>query len=136
MNSPHAPGEAVTGDTTAPEPLMTVGVDPDGIVRLRWAAGTTITQEYARRSVEVVAEVGGGRRLPLLVDISGINGLTRAARGVYAGDSSIAALALVGQTPMVRVIANFSLSVTRPAVPSRFFADDEEAVRWLRGYLP
>lgn len=136
MNSPHDPGGASIDSTVALDRLMSVTVDPDGIVHLRWAPGTTITEEAARRSVEVVAQVSGGRRLPLLVDIDGIRGLAREARAVYAEVTSIAALALVGQKPMVRVFANFSLSVTRPTVPSRFVADEDEAVRWLRGYSP
>lgn len=61
-------------DMTAPieivDPLLTVTCGTDSIVRIRWSAGTTITEEVARRSIELFGEATSGRRLPLLIHVA------------------------------------------------------------------
>jgi hypothetical protein len=101
---------------------------------MRWAVGTTITEDLARRSIELVTAVSAGRRRPLLVDMSGVKAMTREARGVYGGNENMTALALVGQSPVVRVIANFALNLNGPGVPTRFCSTAAEAESWLSGY--
>jgi hypothetical protein len=116
------------------DPVITVTRGPDAIVRARWTSGIVIDAAAARRSVELVGEVSDGRTLPLLVDMSDVKSMTRDGRAVYADEASMLALALVGQSPVVRVIANFALSMNKPGVPTRFFTDRDEAETWLRGF--
>lgn len=122
----------MTTDLT--HPSLTTALGEDGIVRIAWAPGTTITQDLAERSIEMVRSVSQGRDRPLLVDMDGVKTLTREARGVYGASGDMTALALVGQSPVIRVIANFALNVNRPAVPTRFCTDFAEAETWLRGF--
>lgn len=110
---------------------LTADACPDGIIRMRWAPGIVITGEVARHSVEVVEALGGAQGAPLLVDMNGIGSLTRDARQVYGKDASVGALALVGQSPVSRVLATFALRLQHPTVPTRFFAAVDEAEQWL-----
>jgi hypothetical protein len=116
------------------DPFLTITLGQDSIVRIRWVAATTITEAAARRSLELFAEASGSRRLPLLVDMSEVKAMTREARGVFADDRAMLALALVGQSPVVQVIANFALGLSRPSVPTKFFTSAQEAETWLLGF--
>jgi hypothetical protein len=113
---------------------MTAALGDDGVVRLVWTPGVQITADLARRSVDLVVTLSGGRHRPLMVDMSGVQALGRDARTVYSANTDMLALALVGQSPVVRVIANFALNVNRPAVPTRFCSTVDEAETWLRGF--
>jgi hypothetical protein len=111
---------------------FTLSVDESGLVRLAWRPGTRIDRELARRSMDDVDELNAGRHRPLLVDMNGA-GLDREARLVFTQEVSASRIALLGGTPVDRVVANFALSVSRMAVPIRFFSAEPDAVSWLFG---
>jgi len=111
---------------------MTVSLDLDGLVRLWWAPGVKITGDLARDAVAAVNLVCAGRRLPMLVDMTGTGDLTRDARVVFAQRSSASAIALLGRSAVDRVIANFALGVSPVPVPTRFFTAEPVALAWLR----
>jgi hypothetical protein len=116
------------------DPVMSVSRGVDGVVRVRWEPGTAITEDAARRSIELVQNVSGGHKRLLLVDMSEVKSMTRESRNVYAGNDSMLALALVGQSPVVRVIANFALNLHPPSVPTKFCTSVAEAETWLDGF--
>lgn len=110
---------------------MSVAVDPQGFVRLRWAPHLTISGALAREAVAAVGQAAGGQRLPLLVDMADTGSLSRDARGVFADESAASRIALLGRSSVDRVIANFVLGIRQPPVPTRFFTAESEAVVWL-----
>ncbi|WP_379624461.1 hypothetical protein [Pseudonocardia sp. GCM10023141] len=110
---------------------MTVHVDPTGIVRLEWARGLRITGELARAAMELVDETNTGRQRPLLVDMTGTAALTREARTTFSRRCSASRIALLGRSPVDRVIANFALGVSAVPVPTRFFTSEALATAWL-----
>ena len=57
--------------------------------------------------------------------------MSRAARTVFAKHCDASAIALLGSSAVDRVLANFFLGVNSAPVPTRFFTNGEEAVRWL-----
>jgi hypothetical protein len=123
--------------TSAPltDPDMTAALGDDGIVRLTWARGIVITGEVAERSVVLVKSVSAGRERPLMVDMNDVKTITREGRNVYEDVGTMTALALVGSSPVVRVLANFALSINHPGVPTRFCTSAAEAETFLRDYL-
>jgi hypothetical protein len=58
--------------------------------------------------------------------------MSRGARRVFALPSSVARVALLGSSPVDRVMANFFLSIHAPAAPTRYFTRPEEAMEWLQ----
>ncbi len=104
----------------------------DGILRILHHVGTSVDGERARQISAVHAELAAGRRLPTLIDISGIRSADRASREIAAGmEDSIERLAVVVSGPVSAVIGNFFLRVTRPRYETRIFASIGAAERWL-----
>jgi hypothetical protein len=110
---------------------FTLHVDA-GVVHLRWTPGGQITGPMAAEAMATVNGLNGEHRRPLLVDMSGTVRLTRDARETFQRDCQVSRMAIVGTSPVDKVIANFSLRVTAPVIPSRFFTSVPAALAWLR----
>ena len=112
----------------------------DGIVRSIHLPGAEQTLADAVENLRAVeALLPQGRRSPILVDSRGLASMTREARAYYAGPELArlaVALAIVGGSPVSRMIGSFFLRLSRPAVPTRLCTDEADALAWLRGYLP
>src|SRR5688572_14208887 len=48
----------------------------DGILRLHWRPGVFVTYEIAVQAARTLEELSGGQALPILVDITGVTGLS------------------------------------------------------------
>ena len=51
---------------------------------------------------------------------------------MFGEPSAASRIALLGRSPVDRVIANFTLGVSRVPCPTRFFTDRDRAVAFLR----
>jgi len=111
----------------------TLQLDGAGIVRLTWAAGILITGELARAALDLVDEASAGRERPLLVDLTGTPGMSREARVAFSRRCSASRIAVLGTSPVHRVITNFLEEVTFVPVPIRYFTSESAAVAWLSG---
>jgi len=112
--------------------VLSVHVDPRGFVRLTWDRNLRITGEMARAAMALVDATNAGRERPLLVDMTGTATLTREARMTFTLRCSASRIALLGRSPVDRVIANFALGVSAVPVPTRFFTSESLAIAWLR----
>lgn len=112
-----------------------------GIVRAEALPGSLQTLQDAQENVRSVAILTGGKRVPLMVDLSGSQGIDSGARGFYGspeGQATYSALALVGSTPVSRMIANTYFAIQRrhsAAMPTKFFASQREAIEWACSLL-
>lgn len=111
--------------------VMAACIDAAGVVRLSWAEGLQITAELARDAMMLVDEINVATERPLLVDMTGTATLTRPARMAFTRKCSASRIALLGRSPVDRVIANFALGVSAVPVPTRFFTSEPAAVAWL-----
>lgn len=123
--------DCVSG-STEPHHVMAVRMDPMGIVRLTWAEGLRITEQLAKDAMALVDEANADREWPLLVDMTGTAALTRDARMAFMRRCSASRIALLGRSPVDRVIANFAMGRNSVPVPTRFFTSEPAAVAWLR----
>ena len=101
-----------------------------GVLRLRWAPDVHITYEIAVRAARALEGFSGGWVLPLLVDLNGVAGLTPEARAGMNSYRGFAAVALIGDGPMAKVVAAFS---QRSLTPTAYFTNEREALEWLWG---
>jgi hypothetical protein len=117
-------------------PKFRMWLRPDGIVQLVWAPKTTVLVEDATAALEAMAQLTGGRRSPLLVDMHDTGSLDRPTRTEFTrrGDLQTAAALIVG-TPLSRVMANFILGVSKPPFPVRLFDNEASAVAWLQSLV-
>ena len=111
--------------------ISSLGFDGNGILRLEWTRGVVIDAPNAQLAMDRVNEMCGGRPTPLLIDMATTESVSRAARAVFAKRCDASAIALLGSSAVDRVLANFFLGVNAAPVPTRFFTNDDEAVRWL-----
>ncbi len=125
-----AMSDSVTGPA-GHDQVIAVRIDTMGIVRLTWASGLQITEQLARDAMSLVDEINVDAERPLLVDMTGTARLTRPARVTFTRKCSAARIALLGRSPVDRVIANFALGVSAVPVPTRFFTSEPSAVAWL-----
>jgi hypothetical protein len=104
-----------------------------GVVVLRWAAEVHITGPLAAEAMAVVDRLNGEIKRPLLVDMRGIGRLAREARAAFERDCQVSRMAVLGSTPVDRVIAHFGLQVSSTTMPSRYFDSAPAAQSWLQG---
>ena len=103
----------------------------EGYLDYRWEHGAIAGMADAEEAVAAVDLIAGTQQLPLLVDMRRLKTLDREARSRFSEADSVTYLALLVDSPLSRVLANFFLAVSRPAVPTRLFTSEASAVAWL-----
>lgn len=103
----------------------------DGLVHLLWSPGINIEVEDARAAMAKVNEICRGVPHPMLVDMATVASVSREARSIWSIPCDAARIALLGRSPVDRVLANFFLGVHIPPCPTRFFTSRDEATDWL-----
>lgn len=132
---------AATSATLVAEPAPPVIVPEDlrlcddGIFRLQLPTGVHINGDMARKVADQLRVLTAGRPVPMLLRLTGVGSVSRGARGVCKDADSVSACALVGESPVDRVIANFLLGGAAPKCPIQFFTSESEANLWLEGYV-
>lgn len=126
----------MNGMASASNELVSVRIDDADMIRLKWTEGITITEPAARQAWHFVNEVSADCRRAMIVDMSETASVTRQARAVFldAGQANI--IALLGRSPVDRVIANFVLGVSNLPCPTRFFTAEAAALEWIAANRP
>jgi hypothetical protein len=120
------------------EPVMvdggkgTVELRSDGVIHLIWEPQVRIEQQDAEAAMAAVNEIAGNRTYPMLVDMATAENVTRAARSVFSIPCAAHRIALLGSSPVDRILANFLLGVHIPPCPTRFFTSRTESMEWLQ----
>jgi hypothetical protein len=123
------------GATVITTRVSKVWLGEDGIYRTVTDSNAQMSLEDSQEQVRAYRELGGGERLPLLVDIREIKGMDRQARKYMSGAEAtavIAAAALFVHDSLSRMIGNFFLGINKSTHPARLFADEAEALAWLQ----
>lgn len=113
------------GDTAA-----TVA-DCTDYVRITLPAGQVVTEPVAAQAAQEFGRLSETGAKPLLLDVTGVEAITRSARSIFAEARSVSAVAVLGASQVDRVIANFLLGGELPACPTRYFSAPAEALQWL-----
>lgn len=112
--------------------------DGDGIIRAKVKPGIEIGLEDAREAVRAIAGLCEGIQRPVLVDMSALRAMDRAARLYFAGPETAqveSAAALIVSSPLARAIGNFFMGLNKPLFPTRLFTSEAEALAWLKTFL-
>ena len=105
-----------------------------GIIEVVLPANGEIAGPEARAAGAMVRALANGRRMPVLLVITGVVGVSVEARHVYSTSIAASAFALVGESPVDRVIAHYLLRSKTESIPARFFTSEAEATDWLGQY--
>ena len=131
-------------ETTPPPNALEVAVgkvwiDGEGIIRTLMHQSDSYGVEQAQEHIAAYAKLANGKKVPILADIRRLTtGADREARQFYASEAGAKhtkAVALLVQSDVTRLLANFFFRFHKPAYPSRMFTNEVEAVEWLRGFL-
>jgi hypothetical protein len=95
-----------------------------------------MTYEDAVAAIDAMTKLTGAKPCPLLVDAHDAGPQDRAARSEFArrGDL-VLAVALLGATPLSRIVGNFFIAVSKPMAPTKLFDDESSALAWLREFM-
>ncbi len=107
-------------------------INDEGLLLLVWPGGVKITGPSARRAFDAVNRICGTNRRPMLVDMATTKSVARDARAVFGEPCAASRIALLGRSPVDRVIANFTLGVSTVPCPTKFFTSRDQAMAFLR----
>ena len=96
--------------------------------------GEVITGSMAAGFADTIDRLTASSSLPLLITLIGVESISRSARDVFSSTRSLAAVAVVGVSPVDRVIANFLLGGEVQPCPTRYFSQESDALNWLKRY--
>ena len=111
----------------------TVELGADGVIRLVWKHKVTIEESDAQAAMKAVNDVARGSKYPMVVDMANTEYVSRQARGVFSIPCAASRIALLGSSPVDRILVNFFLGVSIPPCPTRFFTSRTDAMTWLLG---
>ncbi|MCU1511378.1 MAG: hypothetical protein JWO34_1218, partial [Arthrobacter sp.] len=86
-----------------------VRVLDSGIVQVTLPPNEEIAGAEARVAGAAVRALAHGRRVPVMLVLTGVVGVSVEARQIYVSSIAASALALVGESPVDRVIAHYLL---------------------------
>jgi hypothetical protein len=109
----------------------TVELEDGRYIHLVWNRSVRIEAEDALSAMDAVNVVGSGSEYPMLVDMATTESVSRQARAVFSIPCAASRIALLGSSPVDRVLTNFFLSLHVPPCPTRFFTSRDDALAWL-----
>ncbi|WP_457973838.1 DUF7793 family protein [Arthrobacter sp. D1-17] len=121
----------MNADTSGEHGLFDLVLDDGGFLRLTWARGASITAADAEAAMAKVNALSGTSRLPMLVDMATTSDVSRGARAVFGRPCQASRIALLGTSPVDRVLANFFLGIHKVPCPTKFFTSEPDALAWL-----
>lgn len=123
----------VTEMVVAADGKATITLLGPALIRLTWLPGTEVQEADARDVLELSLILVDRAPYVILVDMRQIVSVSAGAREGFSSEEMVLAAAMLGQTPVDRVIA---ASVQQSVHKVRFFTDEHEALAWLNSYLP
>jgi hypothetical protein len=102
----------------------------DGVLHMRWKPGAYIGIDVARAGLGAISALCQGAKLPMLVEIQGVTH-SAAARKLFPDPSNISRMAILGSSPVDRVIAMFRLPLLPAGFPIKYFTSPAKAMAWL-----
>ena len=116
-----------------------IWVSEEGILWMRVLPKAILNLAGVEENTAIVKQLTKNQKMPLLIDISEIGGITRDARIFSAGkevDGVLSAMAVLINSPFTRTIGNLWFGINKPVFQSKMFTSEEEALVWLKGFLP
>ena len=108
----------------------------DGIVRTKVKLGAEVVLEDAKKNSLAVNSFSLNQ-YPLLIDTTAIKSITKEARDYFSmnnRDSKVVAFAILINSPLSKIVANFFMGLNKPRVPVKIFNDEVKAVDWCKSY--
>src|SRR4051812_12120244 len=119
--------------------LAVLRLEPSGIVRKTSNAGAEYTIREAQEDLAAVIKLSPDKRRPLLADERELRAVDQDTRTFWSGKEMlkyIKAVAVVtGNSAITNMIGNFVITIARTSVPTKLFASESDALKWLDWFL-
>jgi hypothetical protein len=112
-------------------PGVVCTVLPELAVKAVLPRGADLDATAAAQLREQLGELAGDRRVAVVLQLTGVASVSRAARAAYAAISSVSAWAIVGESPVDRLLGHFLLGAEFGSARAKYFTSDHEALNWL-----
>lgn len=96
------------------------------------------TLKDAEENNKINTRLAQGIPRPFLIDMTKVRSMSREARAFYAGPEpakALVAVAILTNSNIGNLVANFFILLTKPSLPTKLFTDTSEAIKWLSQYL-
>lgn len=93
--------------------------------------------EETKELIENFKKLTGDKKICLLIDVSNTMETPREVRDYAAEEfpKFIKAIAMLSDSALGKMIANLFFTVKHQPYPTKFFNDEEEAIKWLQQYI-
>ncbi|MFC1862542.1 hypothetical protein ACFL1Z_01130 [Thermodesulfobacteriota bacterium] len=109
--------------------------EEDGITRIKTFPNAKMTIDDAIESNEIVNNFSNLKGSILFIDISEIASIDRESRKFFSELENNLAVALLVGSPLSKIIGNFFIGLNKASLPLKLFTSEDEAIRWLKGFL-
>jgi len=109
----------------------------EGIAWIRYDAGARFELQHVQPMRDAIRAVVPSGKALVLSDTTQLSGVSGEARATGNDPESVAifgALAILGGSPLGRMVGNFFIRTSRPSYPTRIFTDVAAATAWLRTF--
>ena len=106
----------------------------DGIARTKVKKGAEIKLDDAKANSVVVNQLAEGS-YSIIVDTTEITSITKEARDFFSiqnRKSKINGIAIIQNSILGNMVANFFIGINRPTVPVKLFKKEAEAIEWCK----
>lgn len=114
-----------------------ISLTSDGIVRIVIKPTEVETLENAMENVEAVHQINHEVKRPLFVNTLALKHHDPKIVRFYSSENAggaIEALAILVESPLLKFMVNFMMSMNRFPVPRKLFTNENEALEWLMQY--
>ncbi|HEY0030899.1 MAG TPA: hypothetical protein VGC65_09095 [Bacteroidia bacterium] len=116
----------------------TVSLRSDGILQISVKPNTTLQINDAKDIVKAFAEIGGGKKFPLLF-LAGDFALASSearyyASGKEANQYTLASVFVVKNIAQ-KLMGNAYITFNKPITPTKILTSETEAIKWLSTFL-
>ena len=130
--------EEVTILKTINNVAASVSLRSDGIIKIEIKPNTNLKLADGQEMVKAFAEIGGGKKYPLLF-IAGDFALANAearyyASGKEANQYTLASVFVVNNVAQ-KLMGNAYITFNKPITPTKILTNEEEAVKWLKTFI-
>jgi hypothetical protein len=115
-----------------------IWIREDGITQSVTLPNVRETLPDAKEVIATISRINHQKPVPVFVDMRLAREIDRETREYFSSNEGLLvtkALALLVESSVSKIMANIFINFSKPAVPTRLFTSEDEAVAWLKTFL-
>ncbi len=115
----------------------TIDYEEENILKIKILQHASIDLDAAEAIVKAAEEISGSSVHGNIIDIREMDFMSRDARTFFAKQdrSNVVAIAIIMKSLFHNALVNLYLDVSRPAIPTKAFEKEIDAIDWIRQKL-